>query len=165
MKWKWVGKDKTDEAHAMTLARFLCGCIQTLDRGKDKFRFPLLEDLQVKARAFLVALQSIPPDTRKRKAKESTPTEKPSPTDAKPSSDPNPLARKDAILKLHEFLCSVVTDSIQTSQNDRFQCPVQAFITCFAYNDDDTFKVVTQVTGVHHHRRRRWWWAVTYLGL
>ena len=62
-KWKWVGKDETDEAYATTLARFLCGCIQTLDRGKDRFCFPLLEDLQVKARAFLVALQSIPPDT------------------------------------------------------------------------------------------------------
>ena len=52
------------------------------------------------------------------------------------------------ILKLHEFLCSVVTDSIQTSQDNRFQCPVQAFITCFAYNDDDTFNVVTQVTSL-----------------
>jgi hypothetical protein len=58
------------------------------------------------------------------------------------------LEEENAILKLQEFFFAAVTDSTQASQDNLFECPVQAYIACFAYNEDDTFKMASEITSM-----------------
>ena len=50
--------------------------------------------------------------------------------------------------KLQTFFFAVITDSISESQDDRFKCPVEAYIACFAYNEDRTFKIASEITSM-----------------
>lgn len=51
-----------------------------------------------------------------------------------------------AILRLQEFFFAAVTESVEESCDSRFKCPVLSFIACFAYNEDDTFKLAPRIT-------------------
>jgi len=146
-EWKWLERSGTDESYAATLARFLCASIRTLVREQDRFRLPLPGSLKDRAQALLTALQSLSPQARKRKGKKASNLD-PAPEAESPNPDPDVQSRNEAVLRLQDFLYSVVTESIQESQEDRFKCPVQAFIACAAYNEDDTFKQAHQVTSL-----------------
>lgn len=54
----------------------------------------------------------------------------------------------EAVLQLQMFFFAAVTESVMESQDSRYKCPVLSYIACFAYNEDDTFKLAPQVTNL-----------------
>ena len=140
-------KAETQESYARTLAKFAAALIQSLDRDETRFRLPLTNGVSEDARSLLAALESLPcGEKQKEKPSEGKKGEIPSIQEEDLSH-----AKKKAVRALQRLFLSAVTDSIKESQGNRFKCPVLAYIACFAYNSDDTFKVPFQLTSVLAH--------------
>jgi hypothetical protein len=50
------------------------------------------------------------------------------------------------INSLQEFFFLSVTNPNKGAEDKQFTCPVQVFLACFGYNEDDTFKMPSEVT-------------------
>jgi len=111
-------------------------------RGEGRFRLPLTEGIQRKAQELFEALAPLPAPLPRlsRSEKRAMGGDSPSRT---PERSP---FEGQAVLKLQEFFFAAITDSISESQDDQFRCPVQAYVACFAYNGDDTFKLASGMT-------------------
>jgi len=127
-RWNWVLKDETGELYARTLTRFAAAAIRSLNRSEDRFRLPLTNMMRSKASQLFEALKSLPGTL--------------------PAGDVLSPGENSAVLKLQEFFYTSVTDSLRESVEDKFKCPVMTYAACFAYNEDDTFKVAHQVTSM-----------------
>ena len=126
-------QDTTGERYARTLTRFAAAAIRSLHRSEGRFRLPLPETTRQKALDLFNALRSLPPP--KKRFRHEVP--------AKPTPE-----EEAAMLKLQHFFYSSVVDSLSESQQDRFKCPVLTYTACFAYNEDDTWKVAYQATSM-----------------
>ena len=47
---------------------------------------------------------------------------------------------------LQEYFFLIVTRCAKAASDKRFTCPLQVYLACFGYNEDDTFKPPSQVT-------------------
>jgi hypothetical protein len=63
----------------------------------------------------------------------------------KDKKEPTP---ESIIRTLQEYFFLSITDMVRDSRDKKFKCPVQVYISCFAYNDDDTFEAPSQVTSL-----------------
>lgn len=124
----------------MTLTRFAAAAIRSLNPGPDRFKLHLQAEVRSKAEALLLALRSI--SYERQISKNATP-----PEDL--DLDDNFLPEKEAAVHaLQNFFFSAITDSLEESTADRFKCPVLAYVACFAYNVDDTFKTADKITSL-----------------
>jgi len=126
-------QDETGEHYASTLTRFAAAAIRSASRGAGRLRLPLPESTKSKTNELIEALKVLP---------------RPKPSSATDSETKATLEEKKAVLKLQEFFFSAVVDSVAESQKNRFKCPVLTYTACFAYNEDDTWKLAPQVTSM-----------------
>jgi len=152
----WPETNGAVKSNSQTLAKFAAASIRTLDRDEKRFRLPLGESIKQKARALLDALKALPSGSFKK----STPTDH-TPTDHTLTDHTltdhtltdhtltgRTLEESIAMERLQEFFFAAVTDSVEESQDNRFKCPVLAYIACFGYNNDNTFKLAPEVTSL-----------------
>jgi hypothetical protein len=147
-RWTWVEKDTSGDSYAQTLTRFVAASIRTFRWGGDIYRLPLPETFRKKVGAIFEALESIPP-RKQGKKKRSSKSHDSEPV-TKLTSEPPELAPEleAAVRRVQEFFFAAVTDTVKESQDDQFKCPVLAYIACYSYNGDDTFKIASQVTSM-----------------
>lgn len=53
---------------------------------------------------------------------------------------------KSLLDNLQEYFFLTVTTVIKSAHDEKFTCPVQVYLACFGYNEDDTFKLPSQLT-------------------
>ena len=139
--WTWVQNDETGESYARTMTRFAAASIRSLSREENRFRLPLTDGVKEEAAALLSCLLRLPSESKgKRKELSNT---------WGAASGPHKQRQPEetaAIHKLQDLFFLATTDSVEESQQNRFKCPVLAYVACFAYNSDDTFKAAAQVT-------------------
>jgi len=126
--------DPAGERYSRTLVRFVSAFLRSMHREMTRFRLPLPEAAVVKAEELYRALETLPATSSKSSRKGPV------------AEIPGPEA--DAALKLQEFFFSSVVDSVPESRENKFKCPVLAYTACFAYNEDDTWKLAPQVTSM-----------------
>lgn len=140
--WTWVQNDETGESYARTLTKFAAAAIRSLSREENRFRLPLTDGVREKAADLLDCLLRLPSES---KGKRKEPLKAWGGTSGHLRRQPDEEA---AIHKLQDLFFSATTDSVKESQENRFKCPIMAYIACFAYNTDDTFKAAPQVTSL-----------------
>lgn len=125
--------DTSGDRYANTVTRYAAAAIRSLGRSTDRLRLPLPKSTEDRTRELLEALESLPP--------------RPHPGRKNPDAKITP-PEQEAVVKLQDFFFSSVVDSVEESQQNRFKCPVSTYTACFAYNEDDTWKVAIQVTSM-----------------
>lgn len=133
--WRWVEKSETAELYARTLTKFVAAAIRSLHRNEQRFRLPLTSSLEKKAGDLFERLESLPAPGKK-------------PQENSGESRGLSAEEKNAMISLQDFFFSAVTESTDSREADKFTCPILTYIACFAYNDDDTFKVAPQITSM-----------------
>lgn len=59
-----------------------------------------------------------------------------------------PVGLTSIIAALQDYFFLSVTSSVDAARDEKFACPVQAYLACFGYNEDDTFKTAPEVTSL-----------------
>jgi hypothetical protein len=124
--------------------RFVAAGLRSLSRGQERCRLPLTDDLKQAARELLDHLQ----------AYAQAPSAPPVPSEGHSDGDKHPSEVKRSKIvvpppllhSLHTFFFLCVTSVIKGTQDSKFKCPVQVFLACFGYNEDDTFKMPSELT-------------------
>lgn len=151
-RWKWVEKKATELAYGGTLTRFVAAGLRSLSRGSGRCRLPLSENLKEAALNLLKALKDhgagsspsgplhIPtdwPDVFEDQVEAEVPTS---------AVGPKPDVLASPVRELQEYFFLSVTSMVEVAKDKKFQCPVQVYLACFGYNNDDTFKTPSEVT-------------------
>lgn len=110
-----------------TLVRFVAAGIRSVNRDQARCRLPLTEDLEVKARELYEALARF---------------------DRRVEASERAKALEGLVHLFQDFFFRCVTEMVKEAEDEKFKCPVQVFMACFAYNEDDTFKTPSEVTSV-----------------
>ena len=113
-------------------------------RDQRRCRLPLADSLLAAARTLLGHLETY--------ATTAPPTTPSGPGDPKDENRAAAAVRSKfsvpaaliASFQQYFFLC--VTSVIKSAEDEKFACPVQAFLACFGYKDDDTFRTASEVT-------------------
>jgi hypothetical protein len=108
------------------LARFAAAGVRSLYREESQCRIPLTEEPKQAALELFEELQSYSPGT--------SPVEGSVPT--------------SLLDTLQRYFFLTVTTKIVSAHEEKFACPVQVYLACFGYNEDDTFKAPSQVTSL-----------------
>ena len=135
--WGMVETVESDANYTRIVASFVAAGLRSLHRGEDRCRLPVQGTLTKVARELFKALQDYTPKFTM-----------PDPATAKKGS--NQLVKLDSpdslVDKLQEYFFLSVTGFIKSIKDEKFKCPVQVYLACFGYNDDDTFKRPSDVT-------------------
>jgi len=132
--------------------------LRSLHRDRRRCRLPLTGDLEKVARELFDALESYSQNTSKSSYDVSmSSVESEAPTSTARGSGPRaksshskPPAKPEVptplIRKLQEYFFLSVTTVIKSAKDEKFTCPVQVYLACYGYNDDDTFKAPSEIT-------------------
>lgn len=130
-------KDSTKDSYRGTLTRFIAAALRSIGRAEVRCRLPLTEDIKVEARKLLGELKKYQEIVKA--VVEETPRGRPPPT----VEVPDTLTRQ-----LQHLFFRCVTGMVEEAEDERFRCPVQVYMACYGYNEDDTFRTPPEVTSV-----------------
>jgi len=119
-----MAKQNTELGYARTMTRFAAAGIRSILREEGSCRLPLNDNVRARAEELNNALHNFVPS-----GNDTTPPD-------------------SAIEALQQYFFLAVTDMVKDARDRKFQCPVQVYIACFAYNEDDTFKAPSQTTSL-----------------
>jgi len=105
--------------------------IRSVHRSETRCRLPLTEELKTKAMKLyrgLEAFKNQPPEREGDYAAAEVP--------------------EQLIELLQDYFFTCVTGMVKEAMDETFATPVQAYMACFGYREDDTFKTPPEVTSV-----------------
>lgn len=113
----------------------MAAAIRSVYRPKERCTLPLTEELKAAAKVLrkaLKAYEKLVDDA----VRETTKGQVPSPVEV-----PDTLTEL-----LQGFFFGCVTEMVKETEDKKFGCPVQVFMACFGYKEDDTFRIPCEVT-------------------
>lgn len=126
------------------MTKFAAASIRSIHRDEGRYCLPLQDSVKNEVLCLCDALKGIPEGYKLEKRSKRRRELLSNVCDDQVHSLPPEVMR--AVLQLQKFFFAAVTDSVKESQDSRYKCPVLSYIACFAYNEDDTFKLAPQVT-------------------
>jgi len=148
-RWKWIEQYDTELAYARTLTRFVAAGLRSLYRGERECRLPLTDLLDKAARNLLQALEGYQPDIHVPEQAIVSEISSDDVADSEKARIPKPPVKPvpiSVIETLQEYFFLSVTTGIKNVEDEKFKCPVQVYLACYGYNEDDTFKVPSEIT-------------------
>ena len=131
--------------------------LRSLRRDRQRCRLPLAADLEKVARELFDALENYSPNTMSSSDVLMSSVEADIPPSSTRLSEPQAKASRSRpqlkhrvpaplIVKLQEYFFLSITTVIKSAKDEKFTCPVQVYLACYGYNDDDTFKAPSELT-------------------
>lgn len=115
--------------------------LRSLRRDRQRCRLSVTSSIEAAGRQLLVQLQEY-----------ASAASAPSGPASNSHADTNSINRfrftipRPLLNSFQEYFFLSVTSVVKNAQDTQFACPVEAFLACFGYNEDDTFKMPSEVT-------------------